>query len=89
MWISSFRIGIHFNLAGTQPSALFGYCLPAPNQLKHKTLSNGLIDFFVGISHRSDFPRRNTFFVLSLEIIPYVLLGVYQEPSDMLVINNI
>ena len=43
----------------------------------------------VGISHRSDFPRRNTFFVLSLEIIPYVLLGVYQEPSDMLVINNI
>ena len=53
------------NLAGTQPSALFGYCLPAPNQLKHKTLSNGLIDFLVGISHRSDFPRRRTFFVLS------------------------
>lgn len=41
-----------------QPSALFGYCLPAPNQLKHKTLSNGLIDFPAGISHRSDFPRR-------------------------------
>ena len=30
-------------------SVLFGYCLPAPNQLKHKTLSNGLIDFLVGI----------------------------------------
>lgn len=37
------------NLAGTQPSALYGYGLPAPNQLKHKTLSNGLIDFLVGI----------------------------------------
>ena len=24
----------------------------------HKTLSNGLIDFIAGISHRSDFPRR-------------------------------
>ena len=45
------------NLTGTQPSVLFGYGLQAPNQLKHKTLSNGLIDFLVGISHRSDFPR--------------------------------
>lgn len=24
------------NLAGTQPGALFGHCLPAPNQLKHR-----------------------------------------------------
>ena len=37
------------NLAGTQPSVLYGYRLPAPNQLKHKTLSNGRIDFLAGI----------------------------------------
>ena len=45
-------------------------------------------DFLVGISHRSDFPRRRTFFVLSQEIIPYVLSSVYQEPSDMIIIMD-
>lgn len=29
---------------------LFGYGLQAPNQLKHKTLSNGLIDFIAGMA---------------------------------------
>ena len=39
-------------------SVLFGYCLPAPNQLKHKTLSNGLIDFIVGMADKNQLPRE-------------------------------
>ena len=38
-FISHLRGRSILNLAGTQPSMLFRYCLPAPNQLKHKTLS--------------------------------------------------
>ena len=38
-FISHLRGRSLLNLAGTQPSMLFRYCLPAPNQLKHKTLS--------------------------------------------------
>ncbi len=40
------------NSAGinTNRDVLYGYSLPVPNQLKHKTLSNGLIDVIVGIS---------------------------------------
>jgi len=37
---------------------LFGYSLPAPNQLKHKTLSNGLIDLIVGISRNELLPKE-------------------------------
>lgn len=41
---------------------------------------------FGGYSPTFYFERRRTFFVLSYEIIPYVLTGVYQEPSDMIII---
>ena len=37
-------------LTDTQLRELFGYSIPASNKLKHKTLSNGLIGFLVGIS---------------------------------------